>query len=259
MSAQLQFFDMSVSVTPPSGHLEPLPITLGPNWQPNDIRLVFVSASGSTGQSSGSDETTLMMPMNPDPPTGFTAAYSIDPGHETHGVYWRRLVSGDNDTSVYWPKPSGWRHFMFAELTVRGVSPSTSPTAGSLSVPGGISYTTADSTTSATVSSVSVPSGGTMVFFVGTVAAPERTSWPQWPVAMGVPSGWTPLVSTDKSGANFYQYDTNPSVVVVGKSFASSGSTGSVVFPAGQGSPAFAGLYVFLTPAADIVGAIGAA
>lgn len=248
MATWPQFFDMSVSVSPPGGHLEPLPITLGPNWKPNDLRIVFVSASGS--ESSGS--ATIDVPLISDPPATFTAAYSLNPGNETHGVYFRRLVSGDNDQSVYWPKPAGWTHFMFGMMTVRGVDPGTNPTAGSLSVPGGITYTTADTTNSLSVSSVSVPRAGTMVFFLGSVVEPEQVSWPHWPVAIGIPSGWAPLVSTDKSGATYYQYDTNPSLVTVAKSFSSSGSTGSVVFPAGQGSPAFSGLYAFFTPAPDV-------
>src|SRR5882724_608986 len=120
---------MSVSVSPPGGHLEPVPITLGPNWEPGDVRLVLASASGSSG-----DSTTLMMSMHPDPPTGFTASYSLNPGVETHGVYYRRLTAADTDTlgGVYWTKPSGWRHFMLSMMTVRGVSPTTNPSAGPL-------------------------------------------------------------------------------------------------------------------------------
>lgn len=250
MPAQLQFFDMSVSISPPGGHQEPLPVTLGPNWQPGDIRLMFVSGSGS---DAGSD-TTLEMVMASDPPATFSGAYSLNPGHETHGVYYRRLVSGDTDTSVSWTKPASWRHFMFGLLTVRGVSPTANPTGGSLTV----SQVQGDTT--ATVGSVTVPTGGAVVLFVGTVSLPSGGSgWPAWPVAMGVPTGWTNLVATDKSGDTFYQYDTNPALVMVGKSFAGSGSTGSVVFPTAQGAPAFAGLYVFLTPAADVSATIGAA
>jgi hypothetical protein len=259
MSAQLEFFDMSVSVTPPTGHLEPLPLTLGPNWQPNDIRLVFVSASGS---EDGGGKITLMMAMSPDPPTGFTTAYALDQTHETHGVYYRRLQTGDNDQSMSWVKPPGWRHFMLGLLTVRGVSPTSSVTAGTLSGwrsgAQGISYTTADTTTSATVASVTVPSAGTMVFFVGDVAAPEQTPWPQWPVPLGCPTGWTNLVATPSSGETYFPYDTNPAVITVAKDYTAVGSTGAVAFPAGLGSPAFAGLYAFLTPAADVSVALGA-
>lgn len=249
MPAQLQFFDMSVSITPPTGHLEPLPVTLGPNWQPNDIRLVFVSASGagSTG------ETNMMMSLNPDPPTSFATAYSRNPGKETHGVYYRRLAPGATDATVYWTKPAGWRHFMFAALTVRGVSPTANPTGGTLTV------THIGAATTATASSVSVPGAGAMVLFAGNVPTPAKIPWPNWAVSLGVPSGWTNLVATDKSGDTFYEYATDPSLIVVGKSFPSAGSTGSVSFPTGQGAPSFAGMYAFLTPAADVSATIGAA
>lgn len=253
MPATLQFFDMSVSITPPTGHLEPLPITLGPNWQPNDIRLIFLSASGADTKN------TLLMRTNPSPPTGFTAAYSLNPASETHAVFWRRLVAGDNSTGVAWPKPQSWRHFMHGMVTVRGATPSAAPTAGSLSDPGDVSYTTADATTSASVSSVTVPSAGTMVFMLGTIAAPMVQQWPAWSVALGTPTGWTSIAATEKSGADFYQYSTDPALAMFAKSYASSGSTGTVTVPAGQGSPAFSGLYCFLVPAPDVSVSIVAA
>jgi hypothetical protein len=250
MPAQPQFFDMSVSVTPPGGYAEPLPITLGPNWLPNDVRIAFVTGSGS---DAGSD-TELEMIMTPDPPTGFASAYTRFPGHETHGVYSRRMAFGDSDTSVSWVKPASWRHFMFGLITARGLDPSSSITAGPLS----FSQTEGDS--QVVVSSVSVPSAGTMVFFAGSVPLPSGGSgWPAWAVAMGVPTGWTPLVATDKSGINFYSYDTNPSIVAVAKNFASTGSTGSVAIPTALGAPAYTGLYAFLTPAPDVSVTISAA
>lgn len=257
MATPLNFFDMSVSVTSPKGHLEPLVLTLGPNWQPNDIRLFFVSAS-AVDPSGGNY--TVEIEMNPDPPTGFTAAYSRIPGFDTHGVYYRRLVAGDNDRFASWTKPTDWRHFMVSMLTVRGVSPTSNPTAGTLSgVSGQISYVPADTTNSATVSSITVPGAGTMVYFIGNVACPSQTPWPNWPIAMGVPTDWTPLVATPNSGNTFYPYDTQQCVNVVAKTFNASGSTGSVEFPTAQGSPAFAGLYCFLTPAADVSVNVGAA
>ncbi len=246
MPAQLQFFDMAVSITPPGGHAEPLPITLGPNRQPNDIRMFFVSASGS------GSATTLMMQMNPDPPTSFTAAYSLNPGIETEGAYYRRIVAGDADTSVKWVKPPGWRHFMLSTLTVRGVSPTVNPTAGRLKV----AYTGGAAT--ATVTSVTVPAAGTMVFFIGTVPDPGD-GWASWAVSMGAPTGWTNLVATDKSGTTFYQFDDSPGLMVVAKNYTSAGSTGAVSVPVALGQPAFAGLYMFLQPALDVSATIGAA
>jgi hypothetical protein len=251
--ATLQFFDMAVSVTPPGGHLEPLPLTLGPNWQPNDIRLFFLSLSGADSKN------TRMMRTNPSPPTGFTSAFSQNPTSETHAVFWRRLVAGDNSTGAAWAKPQNWRHFMFGSVTVRGATPTAAPTAGSLSDPGDVTYTVADSTTSASVASVTVPSAGTMVFFLGDVAAPMVTQWPAWAVSLGTPSGWTNLAATEKSGGDYYQYGTDPALMMFAKSYASAGSTGTVTVPAGQGSPAFSGLYCFLVPAPDVSVSIVAA
>lgn len=252
---------MSASVTPPNGHKEPLVLTLGPNWQPNDFRLLFLSASGAEQQSAG--VTATEMKMNPDPPSTFTTAYALNLGAETHGVYYRQLVAGDVDQFVTWAKPANWRHYMVSFLTIRGVSPGSTITAGSLSGwrsgGRGVTYTIGDSNFSATVSSVAVPGAGTMVFFIGNVAAPTQTNWPNWPTSMGVPTGWSPLVATANSGDTFYEFDTNPCVDVVAKSYGAAGSTGSVVFPTGQGAPAFAGLYAFVTPAPDVSVNVGAA
>lgn len=247
----MYFLDESVSVTPPQGHNEPLPITLGPGRQPNDIRMVFITGSGSA------NSTALFMSMDPDPITDFTAAYSINPTHETHGVYWRRLQNGDTDTrTVSWMKPTGWTHFMFATLTARGVDPAGTITAGSLN----IDYTTGDSTgTSATCPSITVPSAGVVVVMAGSVATWGKDIWPKWPVAMGVPTGWTHIAATDKSGSSFQQYDTSPSLVVVAKSFSSSGSTGSIVFPTAHGAPAFGCLYAHLPTPQNVSATIAAA
>jgi hypothetical protein len=259
MPATLNFFDMSASVTPPKGHEEPLPVTLGPNWEPNDYRFFFVSGSGTSSLGLSATE----MKMNPDPPTTFTTAYALNVGRETHGVYYRKLQSADNDQFVTWAKPSNWRHFMVAMFTVRGLSPTTAPTAGTLSGwrsgASGIVYQIADTTVSAAVNSVTVPGAGSMVFFVGNVAAPMSIQWPNFPVAMGVPTAWTALVATPNSGNTFYEFDQSPCVNVVANSYGAAGSTGSVVFPAGLGAPAFAGLYCFLTPAADVTVNVGAA
>lgn len=246
MAGQMSFFDMSVNTSPPNGYKQPLPVTLGPNWQPNDIRLLFVTASGNSGN------TTITMEMFPDPPTGFTAAYSLNPDLETHGVYYRRLTSGDEDTSVAWEKPQGWTHFMVAMITVRGVSPSSNPTGGNLT----LSQTGGDTT--ATTNSVTVPGAGAMLLFAGSVQSPGISS-AKWAVSLGAPTDWTPLVATDKSGENFDEFDTSPAIVVVGKSFTASGSTGSVSFPTSQGGPAFAGLYVHLPAAPEVTMTIGAA
>lgn len=245
----LTFLDMSVTVTPPEGHFEPFPLTLGASWRTNDTRLLLVSGSGVT---SGFTPLTLDMPMSPDPPTGFTSPYTLDVGQQTHGVYYRSLLTGDLDTSVAWPKPPSWRYFMWATLTARGVDPAVAPVAGKLRT----AYHVGDDT--ATVSSVTVPSSGTMLLFLGTFHDPEG-NWPSWASSLGIPAGWRHVVATDKSGTNFYPYDSNPAVIVVGKTFSSSGTTGTISVPVGSGAPAFFGMYCFLRPASDVSIAVGAA
>lgn len=212
----------------------------------------MVSASGIMGVTSAP------LVMTPDPPTGFTATYALNAGRETHGVYTRRLQNSDTDNvSVSWVKPQSWLHFMTAMLTARGVNPAGTITAGSLTV----SYITGDSTgTAATIPSFPVPGAGIVVVMAGNVAAPETGSkWPSWPVVMGVPTGWTHLAATEKSGTSFSQYSSAPSLAVVGKSFTAAGSTGTISFPTSQGSPAFAALYVFLAAAPDVSASIAAA
>lgn len=247
MPAIVDFFDMEASITPPTGYAEPVPLTLGANWQPNDIRFLFICAE-ATGDSGS---TTTPIAMFPDPPTGFTAAYSLNPGFETKGVYYRRLATGDSDTNVFFPKPQGWREYMFATVTARGVDPATAPIAGA-AVP---SYTGGD--TNISVASVTVPAAGTMVLCLGTLPNPGGGQ-PSWAVSTGVPTGWKPMVATDKSGTTYYPTDPNPSLNLVGKSYSTSGSTGAVLFPAINGAPAMAGMYMFVRPAPDVSVAIGA-
>lgn len=249
MPATIEFFDMAVTVTPPQGHFEPFPLVLGASWQPNDVRFLFVSASG---QSSSTDLTTLMMPMYPDPPTGFTSAYSLDPTLETKAVFYQRLAPSSTDTAVWWPKPPSWRHFLWATLTARGVDPSVAPVAGKLS----LSHTVEDGAIVA--GSVSVPAAGTMVFAI-TTFADLSGRWPSWPGSMGVPTGWTPMVATDKSGINYFPYDSNPGLIVIGKSYSGSGSTGSVSIPFKSGSPSMTGMYFFVQSALDVSITVGSA
>jgi len=249
MPATLSFFDMSVSVTPPNGYLQPQPLTLGANWQPNDVRMLFVS--GSESASGGIAEA---LRLKPDPPTGFTGSYVLSPNFETRGVYYRKLLKGDADTSVAWIKPPGWLDFMFSLVTARGVDPGTAPVAGDLT--GLMSHQVG--AVSLNINSVTVPAAGDMVFCVWTIADPEG-SWPSWASSLGLPAGWSNMVATDKSGATYYATDTNPGITIIGKRFASSGSTGTVAVPINPGSHAFAGMYVFLRPAPDVSASIGAA
>jgi hypothetical protein len=245
MPATISFFDMSVSVTPPTGHLEPVPLTLGANWQPNDIRTLIVAGLAT------SDGGTAPVPMTPDPPTGYSAPYNLNPSPDfsTQGVYYRRLAVGDADTSVAWPKPPGWNNYLFTTITARGCDPGTAPVAGNLP------WSHTKAATTLTVGSVTVPAAGNMVLLLATLPDPDGG----FAAAMGVPTGWTHLVATDKNGTNFYQYATDPSVMVIGKSYAAAGSTGTVTVPCSAGNPAFVGMYVFFRPAPDVSASIGAA
>lgn len=243
----LDFFDMAVTVTSPTGHREPMPLTMGASGQSNDLRIFMVSAS-----SGANAATALELSMESDPPTGFVSAYSLNPGSETEGAYYRYLSSGDNDTQVNWPKPPKWRHFMWGTITARGADPSVAPAAGRLAT----SYVVGD--LYAYVAPVTVPAAGTMVYFLGNVGD-ATAAWPNWPSAMGVPDGWTHMAATDKSGIDWYPYDASPSLIVIGKSYSTAGSTGYVAVPTYSGSPAFAGLYCFVRAAPNVSVTVGAA
>lgn len=52
---------------------------------------------------------------------------------------------------------------------------------------------------------------------------------------------------------------SNGHIMVIARTYASSGSTGSVVVPVGAGGPAFAGLWCFVQPAQEVAIAVGAA
>lgn len=247
--AQLDFFDMAVTVTAPTGHREPHPLTLGASWQTNDLRIAMVSASSGANTATAQE-----VSMESDPPTGFTAAYSLNPGSETEGVYYRYLTSGDDDTEVSWPKPPKWRHFMWGTITARGANPVVAPTAGRMAV----HYVVGDSY--AWVDPVTVPAAGTMVYFIGNIGD-GVSDWPNWPTAMGVPYeyGWKHLAATEKSGVDFYPYDASPALIVIGKGYTAAGSTGYIPIPVGSGSPAFVALYCFVRAAPDVTVIVGAA
>lgn len=247
----VDFFDMAVSLTPPTAHQEPYPLLLG-NYKHNDMRLLLATASGI--QDSGA--TATMMEMHDDPPAGFTAAYSWQPGFATEGVYYNRLAAGDVDGSVTWAKPNSWRHFVWATLTARGLSRTVNPVGGRLRVRhlGGSG--------SAAVDSVTVPAAGIMIYCLATVPDPGSGGiWPSNSVSMGVPAGgdWRHLVATPKSGKDFFADDTGNHIMVIGREYTGAGSTGVATVPVGKGSPAFAGLWCFVRAAQDVTINVGAA
>jgi len=105
MPAKISFFDMSI-VSAPSGPYVPMPITLGPSWQPNDLRIFCQSAMvGTAGTVTA-------------PPPGFTSMYNntfwgVD-------ISYRRLVAGDLRRAVQHrgPRPAGMVAFVAMNLGV---------------------------------------------------------------------------------------------------------------------------------------------
>ena len=264
MPAQLQFFDMDANVTTPNAYQAPVIVSLGTNYQPNDIRFfcnywmyMYTPDGGATVNAQNfAIQPSGWNTINP-------RALTQDPTSlqfKTEGwgsASWLRLTSSSAPTSVV-PVVSGEPLFpsmMYqwatAEFTVRGVDPGTSPTlTGITSVGPG----------DAVVSSITVPSAGTMVIWISAGqftpnpgASGGSSGFLAVANSIGVPTGWTPLVATDNSGATFYQYDNNPASLVVAKTFTSSGSTGTVTFPTGPTANCnFQAIAIFLKPAPDV-------
>jgi hypothetical protein len=207
MPAQIEFFDMEASTTP-LGWLSPIPVTLGPNWQPNDIRvfcnLWFLMFSDTLGDIYVGNQGIV--------PPGFTGIVADTTfaetltdtntngsgGHQTYSVIapgygsisWRRLVAGDTDTFIQptaaqWLTPNGAVAYATAIFTIRGVNPGYTPATGGLSWTNspwdGITYTLSGQTDEWTqstglmsnqASSVTVPAAGTMVMWLSTTAIP---------------------------------------------------------------------------------------
>jgi Putative phage tail protein len=243
MPAQLQFFDMSINKQEPAAFV-PLPVTLGPNWQPNDIRLFLQLAwiQGSTG-----DYTSV--------PPGYTNfGYTGFPGFR---MCYRRLVAGDTDTFVQYANPTSFNAaFSTLLCTVRGVAPSVAPTNPAPQF-GELGTLPAVSSTGGSVSAwtFSVPVGAALVWmnnWHGTQAATGCT----W----GAPSGWTNLVATDGSGATYTPFGAQDSVALFAKAFSSAGSTGA--FSVQYGAERNARNYmasIGLTAAADVSATGGSA
>src|ERR1700756_1255583 len=119
MPATLQFFDMSVNMTPPAFAV-PVAITTGPNFQPNDIRLVLQWAA-IAGNSTFDQSLT---------PPGYTDFYVNTSGTFPIGMRlsYRRMLAGDTDTFIqYVNGPVFDFAFVIVQVTVRGVSPSAAP------------------------------------------------------------------------------------------------------------------------------------
>src|SRR5882757_5330405 len=246
MPAQLQFFDMEVLASP-GGPYVPVPIAVGPNWQPGDVRIVFQCVFGP-----GTTARLVLVPP------GYTELAYNNP--QECSIAYRRLQPGDTNTFIqYTSAASGYQIWTAAIITVRGVHPSSSPTAAfDTSSPPSVTIPTFSSTggTSA-YPSFSIPGAGAAVlwYFSGvgvTVTQPTGAS-------LGTPAGWTNLVATDDSGAAYTPYSGKASTALAAKSFSSSGSSGAADIPYGaeNGSALSAGR-VFIPAASDVSGSAGA-
>lgn len=241
MPAQLQFFDMSVNNKQPATYV-PLPITTGPNFQPNDIRL-FLQFCATTG---GSTDFTVT-------PPGYTAFATPSTATGLRMCY-RRLVAGDTDTFIQYTSGVTLQNFNTLLCTVRGVSPSAAPTNPS---PGGAILTIpANTSTGGSVSGTtfSVPVGAGLVWVVNV--ASSATSGCTW----GVPSGWTNLVATDGSGATYSPFGATSSEALFAKAFSSAGSTGAYSIQYGASVNALCEtFFIGLTAASDVSATAGSA
>jgi hypothetical protein len=238
MVATVSFFDMSTTNSLPSPPYSPVPITVGPTFKANDLRIVLQSVLNSNEGI-------------PAQPPGFSIIFSGPPSPANQVVradYWR-MPAGATDTFVQWtvsPNPS-WPTLTM--LTARGADPGSAPTG---SYVGQVTLPSSNSTPTATVnvSSISVPAAGTMILWFSSFGSGGTISLP---TSLGCPAGWTNLVATPNSGATYYPYDSTGACLIIAKSFSSSGSTGTIVLPFGAENSA--GVYyswVFVKAALDV-------
>lgn len=278
MPATISVFDMEATATTPSW-LEPISVPLGPNWQPNDIRvfcnLTFGLYETTTAGVYDAGSVGLVPPgftgFGPNSTTSRTwdgNAYLVI-GYGC--IAWRRLIAGDTDTFVQptiadFPYPSSVQNYASALFTVRGVDPGSTP------VMGGSVCNTTTNVNLPSFPSFSIPGAGTIIMWASSCAEvqdPLNTAinyYDPSAFSMGTPSGWTNLVATPNSGATYFQYDTNSASLVVAKTFSSSGSSGTITYPtfnysAGVENPApsFQMCRIFLASAPDVSATAGSA
>lgn len=262
MPAQIQFIDPEAYNSPMPGQSEPLPITLGPSWQANDIRLVFNIFSNY--YYYGNNIWGYYGP-NPFPPAGFTVGH--DPGgsslaHQNEWAAWRRLTASDVDNRAISWQERYWLFFGLLMITARGVDRASSPTFVDVGV------TQLQTPSRIRFPSVTVPGAGVMLLICltgngsgqwSTGQSPDVSTVPTTGSSLGVPAGWTPIVATEKSGSDYYPYDTNTGMIVLGKYFSAAGSTGTVDVPCAYTSGAIVtgqvsayGFTCYLKPAPDV-------
>lgn len=247
MPATIQCFDMSI-VAQPSGPYTPLPITLGPNWQPNDIRFFFQAYTfGNNGPPWAI-------------PPGFTVIADSVPALATHQCFvaYRRLVPGDTDTFIQYANFGDSKTWSSGLITVRGASVTSNPTAAPLA-------STSLPTLSATggtisLSSVTVPAAGAVLMWFYSVPNLNQPNLNPTGATLGAPAGWSNIVATDGSGAAYAPFGGQSSTMFVGKSFSSSGSTGAINVAYGAELAALLGpAWVAIPAAPDVSATAGSA
>lgn len=294
MPAQLQFFDMEANLPATQSVQQPAPVTVGTNWQPNDIRIFFQLwfqpiwnyyytatnsgvGAGMTATGGFYDETVVFSTYETPLAISGPNALLEPPGYNTlanilptdnneelgYSISWRRLVAGDEDTFVAYALPEAMSVFCTISYTVRGVDPSWTPGTkagadwGFLTFPGTGAVNVA--------SSISVPAAGTMAFMAVSYPAPALASnAPTYASAqntgfsIGAPTGWTNLVATSSSGNTFYPYYANSSGIAVARTYTSATTTGATTFIAGPASnPEMDGMFIWFKQAADVVAVTG--
>jgi hypothetical protein len=263
MPAQLQFLDMeAVTGFTQPGYFVAFPVTLGPSWQPGDIRVLFQD----WGQNDGTNQNAQWLNVGVTPsqypkPPGFTNAIIVQ-GQDPYygfGMDWRRLQPGDTDTFIVFPRPDQMARANFAFVTVRGVDPTFTPAPTAQQGLGPNVDALAHPAGLVSVSSLSIPTAGTAVFFIGT-AYDRSTLASTTGASLGCPTGWTNLTASEGSGATYTPYSNANASAVFAKSFSSSGSTGTVSVPFGNAiRPYFDVLRVFFRPAPDVSATAGSA
>lgn len=267
MPAQIKFLDVEpTNQIPPDGDKAPVPITLGPSWEPNDVRLIFnIYSNYNTSEFSPFFHYYWPTPL---PPPGFTLGHDPVPedafgngSHQPELAFWRRLQAGDVDNvAVSWIQRY-WRWFGMLKVTARGVHPTTAPQFID------IGTTQLQTPSRVRFPSVTVPAEGIMLFIAlagegsgqwSSEGNPNSQNVPVTGAALGVPAGWTHVAATEKSGKDYYQYDTATGMICIGKYYSGAGSTGTVDIPASYTSGAIvtgqvytAGYACFLRPAPD--------
>lgn len=242
MAAKLSFFDMTITKQVPAFAV-PLPVTLGPNWQPGDVRL-FLQLCQLTGSSVDYSLT----------PPGYTAFYTGPPVGAR--FCYRRLVAGDADTFVQYTNVAPFNgSFAILQATVRGAAPSSAPACVNFSQLGPLP---SQSSTGGSMSGVafSVPVGAGLVWMNNWFGNTPNATGCTW----GAPAGWSNLVATDGSGAQYTPFGAQASSALFAKAFSSAGSTGA--FSVQYGAELAAQNYfaaMTLTAASDVSGTGGSA